>query len=82
MQERTARMMRKRAQHEVLHIVLAFFIGGEKVISASEDIPSIKPKATVKSQNFPHRQSLQMVHTRFVQDLPKRLPMRPSGFPK
>ena len=27
-QERTARMIRKRAQHEVLHIVLTFIIGG------------------------------------------------------
>ena len=29
---RTASMMRKRAQHEVLHIVLTFLIGREKVI--------------------------------------------------
>ena len=37
-------MMRKRAQHEVLHIVLTILIGEEKVFSASSDIPSVVPK--------------------------------------
>ena len=45
--------------------------------SSSEDIPSIKPKATVKSQNFQLTiLSPLMAHPLLVQDLPKRLPMR------
>ena len=39
-QERTAHMMRRRAQHEVFHIVHTFLIGRKKKpSSASEDIP-------------------------------------------
>ena len=49
----------KRAQHEVLHSVLTFLIGGKiRSFSSFEDTPSIKPKATAKEPKLLAHHSL------------------------
>ena len=82
-------MMRKRAQHDVLHIVLAFLVGGEEQGSPPQSntfLPSYsekyEPKAHVQ-ETLPRQitiGSLLMMPTHFFAlQVPVRLPGQLSG---
>ena len=75
-------MMRKRAQHEVLHIVLTFLIGREKVIFSIRRRSFHDTKG--EDKNEPHAcgvtiHSSRMVHSRLALVTPRLLPTRLTG---
>ena len=72
-------MMCKRAQREVLHIVLTFLFGEKQaVLNFRRHSFHRTKKQRPMSRNLWLHNSLQMVHSRLARDIPRLLP-RPSG---
>ena len=81
LQERTASMMRRRAQDGVLHIVLTFLMGGESHLQHPKTVLPSSERQKQRAKTFSFTNHLPpRVHSRLVQNIPRLFANAAVGF--